>query len=247
MNALAENRILTYVQPIYDIHSGLFISGECLCRLQKRNGDILSPYAFIGVAEKTSLISDIETCMFRNMCKCLSDPRIVNSNIKYLEANLSIKKGEQKNLFAEYTTITREYGVISDKVNLEITETDSMDQKTLILNNMQTMCELGFRFSLDDFGTGESNLGYIIDMPVSIIKFDREITQKSMVDEKAHTVVANVISMAHDLGISVVVEGIETQADFEMSKELDADFVQGYYFSKPMPMEEFIKLVSKTT
>lgn len=243
INALMENRIETYVQPIYEIESDSFVSGECLCRLIRRNGELISPGEFIGVAERTGLIVDIETNMFRRMCKCLADERVKNSTIKYLEANLSIKKGEQRDLFEEYTMIANEYGVDSNRVNLEITETDSVDEKLLILNNMKMMKELGFRFSLDDFGTGESNLGYIIDMPVSIIKFDREITQKAMVDDRALTIVKNVIQMVHDLDIKVVVEGVETERDFQVCKEINADYIQGYYFSKPLPMEDFINFV----
>lgn len=243
INALVENRIVTYVQPIYDLATDTFISGECLCRLVRRNGELVPPNEFISVAERTGLIVDIETSMFRNMCKCLADERIQQSSIKYLEANLSIKKGEQRDLFEEYATIVKEYGVAPDRVNLEITETDSVDKKMSILNNMQVMRELGFHFSLDDFGTGESNLGYIIDMPVSVIKFDRDITQKAMVDDKALTIVRNVIKMVHDLNINVVVEGVETKEDLDMCRSLNADYIQGYYFSKPLPMDEFIDFV----
>lgn len=243
VSALMENRIETYIQPIYNMAEGCFTSGECLCRLKKRNGDMLSPGEFIPIAERTGLITEIETAMFRNMCKCLSDDKIKASHIKYLEANLSIKKGEQKELLSEYKDIISEFGVTSDKVNLEITETDIVEEKMSILDNMHAMRSMGFSFSLDDFGTGESNLGYIIDMPVSVIKFDREITQKAMHNERAFTIVANVMNMAHELGIKVVVEGVETQDDFNMCKKLQADYIQGYFFSKPLPMADFIKFI----
>lgn len=245
ISALLEKRIITYIQPIYDLRENKFVSGECLCRLQQRNGEIISPYKFIPVAERTGLIADIETAMFRNMCKCLSDKRLYESDIKFLEANLSIKKGEKTDLVDEYSEILNEYNIPTCMVNLEITETDVVEEKMSILDNMTRMCDLGFKFSLDDFGTGESNLGYIIDMPVSTIKFDREITQKAMINDKAFTIVKNVISMVHELGIKVVVEGVETEDDMRACRLIDADFVQGYFFSKPLPMDEFIDFVLK--
>ncbi|MBO5435111.1 EAL domain-containing protein [bacterium] len=244
VHALVEDRVLAYIQPIYNIKEDKFTSGECLCRLKRSNGEIMYPNSFISIAEKTGLIVDIETAMLKNLCKCLSDSRLKDSHIKYLDVNLSIKKGEKRNLVDEYSAILEDYKISADMVNLEITETDVVREKMFLLDNMNQMREQGFHFSLDDFGTGESNLGYIIDMPVSIIKFDKEITQKAMVDAKAFSIVKNVIKMAHDLSISVVVEGVETEADLNVCRDIDADFVQGYYFSKPLPMDEFIAFVS---
>ena len=108
---------------------------------------------------------------------------------------------------------------------------------------MHAMRSMGFHFSLDDFGTGESNIGYIIDMPVSIIKFDKEITQKAIHGGKASTIVSSVINMAHDLDMKIVVEGVETESDFQMCKNMGVDLIQGYYFSKPLPVEEFIRFI----
>ena len=243
INALMEGRITTYIQPIYGIHEKKFVSGECLCRMISPDGTLVPPQDFIPIAERTGLIVEIETIMFRNMCACLSDKRIRKSSIRYLEANLSIKKGEQKELLEEYANILEEYGLQSDKVNLEITETDVVEEKVNILRNMYAMQSMGFNFSLDDFGSGESNLGYIIDMPVSIIKFDKEITQKAMVGERALTVVKSAIDMAHQLKMKVVVEGVETQRDYDMCVALGADYIQGYYFSKPLSIDEFIDFV----
>ena len=245
LNALIENRIATYIQPIYNVKEGKFTSGECLCRLVRRDGKLITPDKFIPVAERTGLIVDIESTMFRNMCKCLSDERLLKSDIRYLEANLSIKKGERHDLVEEYSAILEEFNIPSNKVNLEITETDIVEQKISILNNITRMKDLGFQFSLDDFGTGESNLGYIIDMPVSIIKFDKEITQKAMCDKKAMTVVRNVIGMAHELNMKVVVEGVETEDDVRTCLAIDADYMQGYFFSRPIPVDEFIDFVNK--
>ena len=104
------------------------------------------------------------------------------------------------------------------------------------MNNLKST---GIRFALDDFGTGESNLGYVIDMPIDIMKFDREIFQKATSIKKAKIVVENTIKMAHKLGIKVVVEGVEIESDFHLCEEMGVDYIQGYYFSKPISVEDF--------
>lgn len=243
IHALVEDRILTYIQPIYSLRESRFVAGECLCRMQKRNGEIIPPSKFIPIAERTGLVVNIESVMFRNLCRCLADDKLKVSSIRYLDINLSVKKGEQNDLVEEYNKIRSEYDIDANKINLEITETDSVSEKTSILNNMNTMTQQGFRFALDDFGTGESNLGYIIDMPVSVIKFDKEITQKAMADNKAWLVVKNVIDMAHDLNLEVVVEGVEDEKQLNSCKQLNADYIQGYYFSKPLPVDEFLEYI----
>jgi EAL domain-containing protein (putative c-di-GMP-specific phosphodiesterase class I) len=237
-NALEENRVIAYVQPIYDVKKKKFTCGECLCRLKMRGGEIMLPYHFIGVAEKYGLICDIETAMFKNMCQILKQKDEIG--VEYLEANLSIQKGESNTLYDEYVEIMESFGINGCHINLEITETDVLDEKNALLKNMDNLKKIGVKFSLDDFGTGESNLGYVIDMPVDIMKFDREIFQKAVAGNRARLVVKNVIDIAHDLGLKVVAEGVELETDVALCEEMNVDYIQGYYFSRPIPVDEFI-------
>ena len=245
--AILSESFEMYFQPQYDIKSSKMRGMEALIRWRDDDGKMIPPSDFIPIAEKNGTIVQIGSFVIENSIKHFSEWIDKFGIDSVLSLNISAIQYKQDGFIDEILKTIEKYHVNSKQIELEITESVLINDYKEITDKLTVLRDYGIKISLDDFGTGESNLGYIIDMPVSIIKFDREITQKSMVDEKAHTVVANVISMAHDLGISVVVEGIETQADFEMSKELGADFVQGYYFSKPMPMEEFIKLVSKTT
>ena len=235
--AILDKRIVAYVQPIYNVKKERFTCGECLCRMEMKNGDILTPPKFIGIAEKYGLICDIETEMFKNMCNILIKKEELG--LEYLEANLSIKKGESANLFDEYVDIMNAYGIDGNHINLEITETDVVAEKNALIKNMMSLQQTGINFSLDDFGTGESNLGYVIDMPVDIMKFDRDIFQKAVQFKKAKVVVENTIKMAHKLGLKVVVEGVEIESDFKLCKEMGVDYVQGYYFSKPLSVHDF--------
>ena len=230
--ALKENRIIAYIQPIYDVKKEKFTCGECLCRMRRKGGEIMMPFRFIGIAEKYGLICDIETEMFKNMCKILQQKEELG--LESLEANLSIKKGESKHLYEEYVEIMEKYGIDGKYISLEITETDVMEEKNALLGNMNNLKSIGIKFALDDFGTGESNLGYVIDMPIDTMKFDRNIFQKATREIKARLVVENTIEMAHKLGLNVIVEGVETEEDFEICKDMNVDFVQGYYFSRPI-------------
>lgn len=163
--------------------------------------------------------------------------------LKYLEINLSVKKGESKKLVKEYEEIVREYGIEHERINLEITESASLNEKHSLLDNMSKFIEAGIKFSLDDFGSGESNLNYIIDMPVSIIKFDKDMTDAYFKSEKAKIVMDSAIDMIHKLGLKTVVEGVETKEQFDAMLKVQADYIQGYYFSKPLDVNDFVEYV----
>ena len=108
------------------------------------------------------------------------------------------------------------------------------------MENMNKLIDYGVTFSLDDFGNGQSNLNYIVDMPVQIVKFDRDMIQSYFKNEKAKLVLNATMRMVHDMGLKVVSEGVETKEQLDMLVELGIDYIQGYYFSKPLPADEFM-------
>ena len=111
---------------------------------------------------------------------------------------------------------------------------------------MNSLISLGCEFSLDDFGTGESNLNYIMDMPVQIVKFDRSMTQEYFKSDRAKIVMNATIRMIQELGLKIVAEGIETKDQLDTMAELGVDYIQGYYFSKPLPQNEFLGFIAST-
>ena len=128
-------------------------------------------------------------------------------------------------------------------INLEITETASILARKILVENMQILIRQGVSFSLDDFGNGQSNLNYIVDMPVSIVKFDRDMSQAYFENKKAKFVMEAAMQMIHDMKLKIVSEGIETREQMETITELGIDYIQGYYFSKPIPEKEFLKFI----
>jgi len=134
----------------------------------------------------------------------------------------------------------KKYGIDPAFINLEITESASLSAKNILLENMKTLMGYGVEFSLDDFGTGQSNLNYIVDMPVNIVKFDREMSQAFFQDEKAKYVMNAAMQMIHGMKLKIVSEGIETEDQYLAMEELSIDYIQGYYFSKPLPEAAFL-------
>ena len=136
-----------------------------------------------------------------------------------------------------------EFAINPELINLEITETSSLQSKESLLQNMQKLEEHGLSFSLDDFGSGSSNLNYIIDMPVKVVKLDKHLSDEYFENSRAQAIVTAVIEMAHSMNIKIIAEGIETKEQFHTMKELGVDYIQGFYFSKPLPEHEFLKFM----
>ena len=134
----------------------------------------------------------------------------------------------------------KEYWIQPDWINLEITETASIYTKKMVLRNMNSLIDDGISFSLDDFGTGHSNLDYFIEMPVEIIKFDYSFTHRFFENFKARCVVETVVDLMHRMGLSIVAEGVETKEQLDAMEQLEVEYIQGFYFSKPQPKEEFL-------
>ena len=145
--------------------------------------------------------------------------------------------------FTSRETCIEKYDVDPGSINLEITETASINARQTLLENMHNLIDFGFTFSLDDFGKGKSNLMYIVDMPVSIIKLDYDMSKAFFTSSKAKQVVRAVINMVHGMGLKLVAEGIETRSEYEAITREGIDYVQGFYYSRPLPIQDFLNFL----
>lgn len=243
--ALAEDRVDVFFQPIFSIHSQKFESAEALVRIRRTDGSVIYPSDFIPVAEESGSILALGERVFVKTCEFIASGKMQKAGIKYIEVNLSVVQCEQVDLAKRLHTIMEEFKVSTNTINLEITETATLNVKKNLLNNMGTLMDLGCSFSLDDFGKGESNLMYIVEMPVSIVKMDYDLTKAFFQMERAKHVVRTVVQMAHDMGLHVVSEGVEDAKELEALREIGVDYIQGFYFCKPVPEEEFLKFVEE--
>jgi len=239
-NALVENRVEAFFQPIYSVRQKRITSGEALARIRTRNGDIIMPSEFIHIAEENGSISELGYKIFEQTCDFLSkNPDLID----YMEINLSVVQCEDEALAQKLIEIMEQYKIPPQKINLEITETASITTKQKLLKNMERMLEYGVTFSLDDFGKGESNLMYMVDMPVSIVKLDYDMSKSYFQNDKAKYVVNAVEGMSHGLNMKLVAEGIETEEELKAMEKQRVDYIQGYYFSKPLPKDDFVNFV----
>lgn len=243
--ALAEDRVEIFLQPIYDIKAGKYSAAEVLVRIRKQNGEYLMPSAFIPVAEANGMIIELGKRVVDKTCSFLADGKAVALGLKTVEINLSILQCEQPDLLEDVLAVIARHGIEPNYLCMEVTETASIRSKKLILNNMESFKNIGIRFALDDFGSGQSNFTYLADMPFDILKLDMNLIKSYQVSERARHVIQAVERMAHEMGLSVVAEGVETKEEFDNMRKCGVDSIQGFYFSKPLPVYEFMDFIRR--
>lgn len=241
--ALLEDRVEVYLQPVYCPKEERFISAEAMVRIREKNGNLIAPGVFIPVAEDSGQILELGERVFEKVCEFLSKSEAVEFGIRHIQVNLSVIQCERKDLAERLITILERYAVSSSHIDLEITETASMSARTVIFSNIRRLIDYGFGFSLDDFGRGHSNLMYVVEMPISTIKLDIDMVKAFFKTSKAKLALWAVVAMAHGMGIKVVAEGVETKEEMEAMVQEGVDFIQGYYYSRPLSMQEFIEFL----
>lgn len=244
-DALLHDKIEVFFQPIYSNEKQAFTSAEALVRLRDENGKIVPPMEFIPIAEKSGKILELGKAVFEKVCAFLNKTDICDYGIEYIEVNLSAVQCSDERLAVTCIETMEKHGIKPSQINLEITESASLKYKDIFLENLNTLRDYGVTFSLDDFGTGESNLNYIVDIPVDIVKFDRSMTTAYFNNEKASYVMEAAIHMIHGMQLKIVSEGIETEEQFKTMGEIGIAYIQGYFFSKPLPENEFYNFIKQ--
>ena len=243
--ALEEDRVEVHLQPIFSNKEKRFTSAEALVRIREEDGGLMPPGKFISVAEKSGQIVPLGERVFEKVCEFLKTSDAIAHGIEYVEINLSVVQCEMEDLADRLISLIEKYEISPRHINLEITETASVTARATLLKNMNRLVEYGFTFSLDDFGKGESNLMYVVEMPVDLIKLDYDMSKAFFESPKAQHVVRAVVHMAHGIDLKLVAEGIETKEEIDGMYKEKIDYIQGYYYSKPLPVQEFMKFVKK--
>ena len=245
MEALEQDRVVVYYQPIYSVEEKRFTSAEALVRIIDQDGKLIPPNAFISIAESNGLINDLGKRVFEKVCQFYQQNKLEEYGLDYVEVNLSMVQCADEQLADQYMEIIKKLHMDPHHINLEITESTSMAARETLLKNMNRLMGYGISFSLDDFGTGASNLNYIVEMPVDLVKFDRGMTMAYFASGKAKYVMDAAMHMIHGMGLKMVAEGIETEEQVRKMEEIKINFIQGYYFSKPLPESEFLEFLER--
>ncbi len=241
--ALENNEFVIHYQPKIDIATGRIYSMEALIRW-KKDRQILYPDSFIPIAEETGLIAPIGEWALRQACRdCASWHKQGLTHLS-VSVNLSPQQFRKNNLESVIRDTLQESGLIPSALELELTECTIMrepDNAASILNHLKA---LGIKISIDDFGTGFSSLSYLKQFPIDILKIDKSFVMNLEWDEANASISAAVISLAHNLKLTVVAEGVETKEQLAFLKNHECDYGQGYFISRPVEMEKAIQLVT---
>lgn len=243
--AVAEKRFQMYYQPIYSVEKQKFLSAEALIRLNDDTYGFISPELFITAAEKNGTILQIGDFVLEDVCRFLEKCKMDGVPIDYIEVNLSMVQCMQKELVEKVQYYLEKYHLKPEQINLEITETAANTAQDIVEENIQELTEKGIAFSLDDYGTGYSNISRIMLLPFRIVKLDKSLADK-VNNGRIKVLLKNTIRMLKEIGMEIVVEGVETKEALQQFSELGCDFIQGYYFSKPLPEQEFVEFIQKS-
>jgi EAL domain-containing protein (putative c-di-GMP-specific phosphodiesterase class I)/general stress protein CsbA len=240
--AINEKKFEMYYQPIYSIKDGRFVSAEALIRLFDDEYGFVSPGVFIPAAERKGLMIPIGDFVLDSVFRFISENDFAELKLSYIELNLSVAQCLQADLADKILALEKTYHVNPGRVNLEITETTYENIGDITDMNIKRLSENGFSFSLDDYGTGYSNMHRISRLPLKIIKIDKTMVD-DMENKAGMSVLTNTVSMMKDINKEIVCEGVETKEQFDRLAALGVDFIQGYYFSKPLSAEQFVAFI----
>ena len=252
--ALHNKSFKVYYQPIWSTAENRVNSAEALCRLIDDEYGLISPDEFIPIAERNGTILNIGQFVFEEVCRFYSEGGLKALGIDYVEVNLSVVQCMGKHLKEMFDGILEKYSLDASCINLEITESATAENQRVLFDTIEVLKDSGFTFSLDDYGTGYSNITYMYDMPFTIIKIDKSILWKALHPEtgegqrNAVIYLENTIRMLKDMNYCVLVEGVETKEQKKLLEDLRCDYLQGYFFSKPVPGKDFadyLRVVNK--
>lgn len=243
-NAMTNEGMSVYYQPIYSVEEKRFASAEALLRLNDEEYGHISPELFIPVAEKNGVIHQIGAFVMEEVCRFIASEEFKRLGMDYIEVNLSVAQCMRNNLASEILELLEKYHVRPDQINLEITETAVADSQNTMAENIRVLAEAGIPFSLDDFGTGYSNIKRMAALPLNIVKLDKTFTDLEA-NPRLEIVVRNTVRMIKDMQMKVVVEGIETEKVAKQFSDMECEYIQGFYYSRPLSREDFVNFISQ--
>ncbi|MBO4533353.1 MAG: EAL domain-containing protein [Treponema sp.] len=250
-NAIKNDGIEMYYQPIYSIPEKRFTNCEALVRLKDTTTlGFLSPEEFIPVAERNFLIIPLSNCIFEKVFDFVSRNKLEEKGLKHVEVNLSAIESIDLSFPSLMKELLQKHNLNPSMVNLEITESIAVSSGRKLKRNMDDLINHGCSFSMDDFGTGYSNLSQITRADFSIIKIDKSLLwpifeKKNPNRQNAKILLESMVSMILQMGLQIVVEGVENKEQFDYLVKLGVTYIQGYYFSKPIESMEYLRFLEK--
>ena len=231
-------------QPIYDVRSGRFRSAEALARINDPEYGLISPGVFIPAAEAQGLIIPLGDVISNQVFRFVSEHDLDALGLQFVEMNLSVAQCMDSSLPAKLSALQKKYGVDPGTINLEITETTYENIGEIMLENVSALIKMGYSFALDDYGTGYSSIQRINRLPLRLVKIDKSVLDE-VSTENGRTILEYTMRMMQKTGKQLVVEGAETREAVEMLESMGCDYIQGFYFAKPLSEDAFVQFLEE--
>ena len=242
---LNDPRVLVYTQPVYNIQSKRFDTAEALMRLNLENIGLVSPVVFIPIAEERGYIHALTKIILNKTCQTIK--KLCENNVPFTRISVNVSSIELKDegFCNDINRILYDNGVHGDKIAIELTESQSEEDFEIMKKRIDVLHEEGICFYLDDFGTGYSNMERILELPFDIIKFDRSMVIASGQDTRSEHIVEKLAKMFSDFKYSVLYEGVENNEDENRCLSMSATYLQGFKYSKPIPIDQLQAFLTK--
>lgn len=242
-SAIAGGQFCIYYQPVYGLRSKKFVSAEALVRWKHPTKGIISPGKFIPMFERNGFIAELDLYVLEQVCKYQQKRRKQGLEPFPISVNISRMSLYNPRLFDIISDLTEKYGVEPKYFRIEITETAYNDNPAQLLDTVNRLREKCYPVLMDDFGSGYSSLNTLKDIPIDLLKLDMKFMQGFESNDRVGTIVTAVARMAKWLNIPMLAEGVETKEQYVFLESIGCAYIQGYYFSKPIPEEEFTELI----
>lgn len=237
--ALQNHEYKVYLQPKYSVDNERLAAAEALVRWVHPTEGLIAPYRFIPIFERNGFITRLDDYMIEEVAKLQAGWIAQGKRIVPISVNVSRAHFTRENLAEHICEIVDHYKVPHEAIELELTESAFFDDKETLIGIVNKMKGYGFVVSMDDFGAGYSSLNSLKELPIDVVKLDAEFFRGNDKEGKGKVIVSDAIGLAKKLNMRIVAEGIETREQVDFLAEKECDLIQGYYFAKPMPVEEF--------
>jgi diguanylate cyclase (GGDEF)-like protein len=241
--ALERDEFIVYYQPKVDVNTWQIVGAEALIRWKDPEIGLVSPAEFIPLAEDTGLIIPIGDWVLRIACAQVAQWHAEGFKQLGISVNLCARQFQQQDLMSRIVETLKQTELPASHLELEITESSIMTNADYAIRVLRELKKLGIRVSVDDFGTGYSSLGHLKRLPIDILKIDQSFVRDVTTDPDDAALVMTIITLAHNLRLKVIAEGVETEEQLRFLRLLRCDEIQGFLFSKPVPADEFRELL----
>lgn len=244
--ALTNRSLQVYFQPIFSVEEQKITALEALVRLEDEEVGFIAPDEFIGIAEKNGKILELGMQVFEECSRFIAESILPHPElgIENININVSAIQCMQPDMAERMISIIEKYQIPPGMISLEVTEQTAIIMPELMRQHMKRLHDLGINFALDDYGTGNANCSYLINMQFQKVKFDKGLIWSYFEKETARVILQNEFETLKKLGIPIVAEGVEEQMQYDVLKEQGIEYIQGYYFGRPLPQRECLTYIN---